>query len=128
MATEERFPIVRPPRAQPQPEPTTYVNGVAILFSPWDFSLLFVRGLPSDPLADDPEAGKRDPGWHQKAIRGEVVQRIVMSPEHAKAMAAQLIGNVEAYEREYGVVPSIVDSKEKPKTETTPRKRTSRSK
>lgn len=94
MATEERF----------------------ILFSPFDFSLLFVRGLPSDPLADDPDAHRRDPDWRQKAIRGDVVQRIVMSPEHAKAMARQLSENVEAYEKEFGEVPSIKGSepKEKP--------------
>jgi len=103
MATEEGFRIVRPPRAQPS-EPTTYINGVAVTVSPWDFCLMFSRAIPTDPLVNDPQAQVGE-GRREVAMQGEVVQRIVMSPEHAKAMAAQLTQNVVLFESEFGPIP-----------------------
>jgi hypothetical protein len=106
MASEEEgFRIVRPPRAQP-PEPTTYINGVAVTVSPWDFCLMFSRALPTDPLVNDPQAQIGKGGARREvAMQGEVVQRIVMSPEHAKAMAAQLAQNIVLFESEFGPIP-----------------------
>jgi len=105
MASEEqRFPIIRPPRGQVAAEATTYVNGVAITVSPWDFCLMFSRAIPTEPLADDPEA-QLGQGRREVPLQGEVVQRIVMSPEHAKAMATQLAENVAMYEDEFGPIP-----------------------
>jgi hypothetical protein len=118
MADEERFPIIRPPRLQSQPEGASYVNGVAITVSPWDFCLLFSRAIPTDPLSDDPGTQTGARGRHEVAMQGDVVQRIVMSPEHAKAMAAQLAQNVTLYENEFGEIPGP-----KPEPAATPKPR-----
>ncbi len=133
MASEEGFRVVRPPRASLSSEPTTYVNGLAIILSPWDFNLLFSRALPTEPLSKDPEARPTVRGRRAVLMGGdaEVVQRIVMSPEHAKAMAAQLAENVALYEREWGGIPAIVEAKPDPVTKPgarKPRARRTRSK
>jgi hypothetical protein len=92
-------------QASPPEPPTNYVNGVAITVSPWDFCLLFIRGLPNQPLSEVEvevvEGRRRGP------LDAEIVQRIVMSPEHAKSMVARLQENIELYEEEFGEIPTI---------------------
>ena len=104
MASEERFSFIRPQRPQLQPEPMTYVNGVAITVSPWDFCMMFSRAVPSEPLSADPEA-QLGAVRREVPMVGEIVERIVMSPEHAKALAAQLTENVALFEAEFGEIP-----------------------
>jgi hypothetical protein len=79
--------------------PTLYVNGIAILFSPWDFSLMFLRGLPAESPGESSE--------HNFATASRVVQSVVMSPQHAKAMLNALAHNIEAYERVHGEIPTV---------------------
>jgi hypothetical protein len=107
MAAEERSPLLYEGlRSSPPEPPTNYVNGVAITVSPWDFCLLFLRGLPAQPLMFS--EGSEDAGdRRQEPLGAEIVQRIVMSPEHAKSMVARLQENLDMYEREYGVIPAI---------------------
>ncbi len=106
MAVEGQFPrLYQATHASPPEPPTNYVNGVAITVSPWDFCLLFIRGLPNQPLSETEmeivEGRRRGP------LDAEIVQRIVMSPEHAKSMVARLQENVELYEQEFGEIPII---------------------
>ncbi len=88
-----RFPVEGWAQA-PVTEPTSYVNGVAITVSPWDFCLLFLRGLPTQPLSVS-EGTEFIEGRRQGPLEAEIVQRIVMSPQHAKSMVARLQENVE---------------------------------
>jgi hypothetical protein len=122
-SSEERFPILRPARGRSQVEPTTYINGVSITVSPWDFCLLFSRALPAEPLSEDPQARPNAQRERRElAMQGEVVQRIVMSPEHAKAMVSQLAENVAMFESEFGTIPAVVEQRppeaEKPQPRT----------
>ncbi len=80
---------------------TIYVNGIAILFSPWDFSFVFLRGLPAESPAES--VG----GEHNFKTTTRAVTSVVMSPQHAKAMLNALAHNIQAYEREHGEIPSV---------------------
>lgn len=79
---------------------TIYVNGVAILYSPWDFSFVFLRGLPSEAVG----SGGTE---HSFSIMARAVSSVVMSPQHAKATLKALADNIAAYEREHGEIPTI---------------------
>lgn len=104
---EERSPLFyQGAQASPPEPPTNYVNGVAITVSPWDFCLLFLRGLPNQPLSEATEVEVIE-GRGRRPLDAEVVQRIVMSPEHAKSMAARLQENVVLYEQEFGEIPTV---------------------
>ena len=92
--TPDEGPILFGARSAGDP-PLYYVNGLSILYSPYDFSFLFQRAVPSEPLS---ESG---------AIEQDVVARVVMSPEHAKAMTKVLKANLESYEKENGEIPAI---------------------
>jgi hypothetical protein len=80
---------------------TVYVNGIAILYSPWDFSLVFLRGLPAESGAG---AGGDEHAFETEA---QAVNSVVMSPQHAKAMLKALADNIEAYEKEHGEIPVV---------------------
>jgi Protein of unknown function (DUF3467) len=80
---------------------TVYVNGIAILYSPWDFSFVFLRGLPAESGAG--AAG----GEHAFETTAQAVNSVVMSPQHAKAMLQALADNIEAYEKEHGEIPVV---------------------
>jgi Protein of unknown function (DUF3467) len=80
---------------------TIYVNGIAILYSAWDFSLVFLRGLPAESGAG---AGG---GEHSFETTAQAVSSVVMSPQHAKAMLKALADNIQAYEKEHGEIPVV---------------------
>jgi hypothetical protein len=106
MAAADRSPLLyQGVQALPPEPPTNYVNGVAITVSPWDFCLLFLRGLPNQPLSET--EAEVVAGHRRGPLDAEIVQRIVMSPEHAKSMIARLQENVELYEQEFGEIPTI---------------------
>jgi Protein of unknown function (DUF3467) len=92
---------------EPAGTPTLYVNGVAILFSPWDFSLMFLRGLPAESPGE--------PSEHNFATTMRVVQSVVMSPQHAKAMLNALAHNIEAYEQQHGEIPVVQPESSSPR-------------
>lgn len=81
---------------------TLYVNGIAILYSPWDFSFVFLRGLPSEA-----PQGELPSGEHNFRTTTRPVSSVVMSPQHAKAMLKSLMQNIEAYEKEHGEIPVV---------------------
>ena len=85
-----------------QSGPSVYVNGISIYFSPWDFSLMFLRGLPSEGLVERSEAG--EPRFN---VNYRIAQGVVMSPQHAKAMLAVLAENIRLYEEEHGSIPTV---------------------
>ncbi|MBA3809403.1 MAG: DUF3467 domain-containing protein [Solirubrobacterales bacterium] len=85
--------------------PSIYVNGIAIYFSPWDFSLMFLRGLPSEGAVE-----RSDTGELRFNASYRVAQSVVMSPQHAKAMLAALAENIELYEAEHGSIPTVAPS------------------
>jgi hypothetical protein len=82
--------------------PSVYVNGIAIYFSPWDFSLMFLRGLPSEGAVERSETGEL-----RFNASYRVAQSVVMSPQHAKAMLAALAENIDLYEAEHGSIPTV---------------------
>jgi Protein of unknown function (DUF3467) len=85
----------------PQGVNTVYINGIAILYSPWDFSLVFLRGLPA-------ESGAGSGGSeHAFETTAQAVNSVVMSPQHAKAMLKALADNIQAYEEEHGEIPVV---------------------
>jgi hypothetical protein len=105
MAAERSPLLYQGVQASPPEPPTNYVNGMAITVSPWDFCLLFIRGLPNQPLSETEVEVVE--GQRRGALDTEIVQRIVMSPEHAKSMVARLQENVALYEHEFGEIPTI---------------------
>jgi Protein of unknown function (DUF3467) len=82
--------------------PSVYVNGIAIYYSPWDFSLMFLRGLPSESPAERTENGEL-----RFDVNYRIAEGVVMSPQHAKAMLAALAKNIEEYEAEHGEIPVV---------------------
>jgi Protein of unknown function (DUF3467) len=89
----------------PQAPTFRYTNGAAILFSPWDFSLLFTQGVPGS--APSPELASTQAPIAAPLPGPELVARIVMSPQHAKAMLKALGENIAEYEKRYGAIPDI---------------------
>lgn len=89
--------------------PSLYVNGIAIYYSPWDFSLMFLRGLPSESPAERAESGEL-----RFNVNYRIAQAVVMSPQHAKAMLGALAKNISEYEAEHGEIP-LVEPKSTPR-------------
>jgi DNA-binding LytR/AlgR family response regulator len=73
----------------------SYANSLNVLFTPWDFMLLF--GSTRLPQAIGIGAG-------QAIGTVEVDVAITMSPQHAKAAVAALQQVVEEYERQFGEI------------------------
>ena len=63
----------------------TYSNLVFCTHSPSEFILDFARALPG-------------------ARKGKVYSRVVMTPQHAKALAQLLERNLDAYEEQHGSI------------------------
>ena len=63
----------------------TYSNLVMITHSPSEFILDFIAVMPGVPKA-------------------KVAKRMVLTPDHAKRLAAALTDNVKRYEEEHGVI------------------------
>jgi hypothetical protein len=78
----------------------TYVNGVEILASQWDFTFLFsqVSATPRQ-LKPGEEVGVQ--------VTKNLVGRFVMSPQHAKAFVEILRQNVQTYEDQHGEIPLL---------------------
>lgn len=68
--------------------PAAYTNGVNIVASQWDITILFFHSAPA--LQSD--AGGEQP------MEQRLVQGVVMSPQHAKALVLVLDKNVKAWE------------------------------
>jgi Protein of unknown function (DUF3467) len=97
--------VIRPGLNEPGGGPSMYVNGIAIYFSPWDFSLMFLRGLPSESAVE--RTPKGDLEFH---VNYRIAQSVVMTPQHAKAMLTALAKNIEQYEAEHGPIPAVESS------------------
>ena len=67
-----------------------YSNFANISHQPFDFTLDFLRISPP---------------------RGDIVGRVMMSPQHAKAFLAALTENVAKYEKSFGPIPGPPDPK-----------------
>ncbi|MCR4403485.1 MAG: DUF3467 domain-containing protein [Firmicutes bacterium] len=65
--------------------PASYANFAGIEVGPFDFKLVFGLRVGMDPPSN--------------------VQTVIMSPEHAKSLAALLSDSVADFEREHGVIP-----------------------
>jgi Protein of unknown function (DUF3467) len=106
MSTQPTQPQFLMPNLMPlgaeQGGPSMYINGIAIYFSPLDFSLMFLRGLPSEGAVERSETGEL-----RFNINYRIAQSVVMSPQHAKAMLTALAKNIELYEAEHGTIPTV---------------------
>lgn len=79
----------------------TYVNGVQILASQWEFTLLFSQTSATP--------GAQQPGEELAVqVTRNLVGRFVMSPQHAKAFAEILRQNVQKYEEQHGEIPLML--------------------
>lgn len=74
--------------------PVSYCNGVQISVSQWDVTCLFFHSIPVPVDQADPAA--------QQERR--LVQGVVMSPQHAKALAGLLRRHVEGWEQVNGEI------------------------
>lgn len=89
--------------------PGVYCNAVQILFSPWDFNLELSQLAPEATL----EVSSAPPGETPEAavsgvqIHKHVVSRVVMSPQHTKALLKVLEDNIAKYEASFGEIPSL---------------------
>ena len=96
--------------------PASYCNGVQISVSQWDVTCLFFHAVPV-PV--------EQPGQEALSER-RLVQAVVMSPQHAKALAGLLDRNVQAWEQQNGEIrlpddvysESTVPAPEAPPTES----------
>lgn len=75
-----------------------YTNGVQVMYSPWDFHVYFVRATPTLKQID---------GAQTIETGEQVVDRVVMSPQHAKAFLEVLRDNVQKYESQHGEIPVV---------------------
>lgn len=82
----------------------TYVNGVEIVQSQWEFTLLFsqISGNPQPPVQPGTES-RTEP---RVQLTKTLVGRFAMSPQHAKAFVEILRQRVQAYEDKFGVLPA----------------------
>jgi hypothetical protein len=84
------------PSTQTQVEFGQYVNGISVMTSQWDFVFDFQQMTI---------LGKSEEGEPQVALRH--VERLIMSPQHAKAFHAVLTETLQRYEASFGVVPDL---------------------
>lgn len=78
--------------------PVVYCNGVQVATSQWDITVLFFH---SSPLPANVEEGG---DLSQGNFERRVVQAVVMSPQHAKALATVLTHNIEVWEQNNGEI------------------------
>jgi|SRR5215211_9457852 len=74
--------------------PTQYSNNVQILLSSWDFTFVFSQLVLSAPEQEN----------QQPSISMGTAQRIIMSPQHAKAFLAILQQNIQQWEQQFGEI------------------------
>lgn len=87
--------------------PVVYCNGVQVAMSHWDMTVLFFHSAPLP--ANVEEGGPLAPG----NLERRVVQAVVMSPQHAKALVTVLNQNIELWEQQNGeiaVPPDVLAS------------------
>lgn len=75
--------------------PGRYCNNVQIIHSLWDFNFEFAQMAPIPRGENEPPE-----------VAHNLVERIVMSPQHAKAFLAVLAQNVEQWEEQFGELPT----------------------
>lgn len=80
---------------------STYANNLVVEASPWDFRFLFGEIEKGEPDATGRRLAK---------LYVEDKVKIVMSPQHAKAMLKVLQENVSSYESQIGPIPSQPDA------------------
>lgn len=74
----------------PQSVPIIYTNSVQLKLSLFDLTLLIGQTVDSD----------------EERTQVKPLIRIVMSPQHAKALATLLSGHVRGYEQTFGPLPN----------------------
>lgn len=96
---------------QPYPgaPPGVYCNAVQILFSPWEFNLELAQLAPEATLQAPPATlgQTSEAAITDLQIFKHVVSRVVMSPQHTKALLAVLRQNIDKYEEQFGEIPVI---------------------
>jgi len=75
-----------------------YCNGVQIAASQWDITCLFFHSTPLPASIE--ETGTITQG----TLERRVVQAVVMSPQHAKALVTILGKNIEVWEQQNGEI------------------------
>jgi hypothetical protein len=70
----------------------TYANSLNIFWSQWDFLFQFHHNFIIMPDESDP------------AFARDAVSRVVISPQHAKALLNVMIEQVAKYEEKYGEI------------------------
>src|SRR4051794_37827283 len=93
MAHQPQNFVLNPGAGLPIPA-AAYTNGVQIIASQWDLTILFFHTIPTGPANEQGEMPAEQ----------RVVQGVVMSPQHAKAVALVLDKNVRAWEEQNGEV------------------------
>lgn len=83
--------------------PVVYCNGVQVAVSQWDITCLFFHATPLPASVE--QTGSPADGTMERRI----VQAVVMSPQHAKALAVVLTHNVEAWEQQNGEISLPAD-------------------
>ena len=89
--------------------PVTYVNGVQVTASEWDFTLLFSVATPRWAQQADGE-----PAPITAEVR--VAQGVVMSPQQAKVLTTLLDRNVKRWEKQNGkikIAPRVIEEIER---------------
>lgn len=76
--------------------PSPYCNNVNIFPSLWEFTFLFSQMVP---------LGQRDDG--SPILSQEPVEKLVMSPQHAKAFSEALANSVNQWEQQFGQLPTV---------------------
>jgi hypothetical protein len=77
-------------------EPGRYVNAVQMRSSQWDVAIDFQHHFAaSGSQGENPQ------------VLAQNVARVVMSPQHAKALALALQTTVEQWEERFGALPSV---------------------
>jgi hypothetical protein len=81
-----------------------YCNGVQVFTSSWDFNFEFYHVVP---ILGEQEG-------EPPTITRNVVQRTVMSPQHAKAFLEVLGQNVVAWEAQFGEIQTPPENPNQP--------------
>jgi hypothetical protein len=77
-----------------------YANGVAVWFSPHEFTIDFVVSLP-------PEVGSDDAGKQVAIMPQEVVARVKIPPPLVFQLMRNLYATMERYEQQHGSIPEF---------------------